>query len=153
MQVLKILKQQIDAELPDTDESLEIVDMARSFLVDREFRLVNMRKNAIESAASGKLLNGGGSSMTSSLSQTTPMQLTPSSSYDPFKRQDGKRKSISNSFSNIFRRPGSVGKLGSLNTPHIQCVLFVLFEPHENEATTLGKSQKVHRNSITSCLS
>uniref|UniRef100_A0A182WEG0 FHF complex subunit HOOK-interacting protein C-terminal domain-containing protein n=1 Tax=Anopheles minimus TaxID=112268 RepID=A0A182WEG0_9DIPT len=108
-QVLKILKQQIDAELPDTDESLEIVDMARSFLVDREFRLVNMRKNAIESAASGKLLNGGGSSMTSSLSQTTPMQLTPSSSYDPFKRQDGKRKSISNSFSNIFRRPGSVG--------------------------------------------
>uniref|UniRef100_A0A182MWJ7 FHF complex subunit HOOK-interacting protein C-terminal domain-containing protein n=1 Tax=Anopheles culicifacies TaxID=139723 RepID=A0A182MWJ7_9DIPT len=109
-QVLKILKQQIDAELPDTDESLEIVDMARSFLVDREFRLVNMRKNAIESAASGKLLNGGGSSMTSSLSQTTPMQLTPSSSYDPFKRQDGKRKSISNSFSNIFRRPGSVGK-------------------------------------------
>ncbi|XP_053670029.1 FHIP family protein AGAP011705 [Anopheles nili] len=111
-QVLKILKQQIDAELPDTDESLEIVDVARSFLVDREFRLVNMRKNAIESAASGKLLNGGGSSMTSSLSQTTPMQLTPSSSYDPFKRQDGKRKSISNSFSNIFRRPGSVASSG-----------------------------------------
>ncbi|XP_050081145.1 FHIP family protein AGAP011705 [Anopheles maculipalpis] len=111
-QVLKILKQQIDAELPDTDESLEIVDLARSFLVDREFRLVNMRKNAIESAASGKLLNGGGSSMTSSLSQTTPMQLTPSSSYDPFKRQDGKRKSISNSFSNIFRRPGSVASSG-----------------------------------------
>uniref|UniRef100_A0AAG5DTK5 FHF complex subunit HOOK-interacting protein C-terminal domain-containing protein n=1 Tax=Anopheles atroparvus TaxID=41427 RepID=A0AAG5DTK5_ANOAO len=108
-QVLKILKQQIDAELPDTDESLEIADVARTFLVDREFRLVNMRKNAIESAASGKLLNGGGSSMTSSLSQTTPMQLTPSSSYDPFKRQDSKRKSITNSFSNIFRRPGSVG--------------------------------------------
>uniref|UniRef100_A0A8W7PHI6 FHF complex subunit HOOK-interacting protein C-terminal domain-containing protein n=1 Tax=Anopheles coluzzii TaxID=1518534 RepID=A0A8W7PHI6_ANOCL len=117
-QVLKILKQQIDAELPDTDESLEIVDMARSFLVDREFRLVNMRKNAIESAASGKLLNGGGSSMTSSLSQTTPMQLTPSSSYDPFKRQDGKRKSISNSFSNIFRRPGSVGSSNSNGLNH-----------------------------------
>uniref|UniRef100_A0A2M4BB40 FHF complex subunit HOOK-interacting protein C-terminal domain-containing protein n=1 Tax=Anopheles marajoara TaxID=58244 RepID=A0A2M4BB40_9DIPT len=125
-QVLKILKQQIDAELPDTDEALEIVDVARSFLVDREFRLVNMRKNAIE-ATSGtgiggrqSLYNGsgvggggtgsaGGSMMTSSLSQTTPMQLTPSSSYDPFKRQDSKRKSISNSFSNIFRRPGSVG--------------------------------------------
>ncbi|XP_058118066.1 FHIP family protein AGAP011705 [Anopheles ziemanni] len=112
-QVLKILKQQIDAELPDTDESLEIADVARTFLVDREFRLVNMRKNAIESAASGgKLLNGGGSSMTSSLSQTTPMQLTPSSSYDPFKRQDSKRKSITNSFSNIFRRPGSVASSG-----------------------------------------
>ncbi|XP_052862097.1 FHIP family protein AGAP011705 [Anopheles cruzii] len=124
-QVLKILKQQIDAELPDTDESLEIVDVARSYLVDREFRLVNMRKNAIESSVTGgggggvggglagiQLLNGGGSTMTSSLSQTTPMQLTPSSSYDPFKRQDSKRKSISNSFSNIFRRPGSVASSG-----------------------------------------
>ncbi|XP_035788858.1 UPF0518 protein AGAP011705-like isoform X2 [Anopheles albimanus] len=129
-QVLKILKQQIDAELPDTDEALEIVDVARSFLVDREFRLVNMRKNAIEATsgigAGGRqsLYNGsgvgggggsgsaGGSMMTSSLSQTTPMQLTPSSSYDPFKRQDSKRKSISNSFSNIFRRPGSVASSG-----------------------------------------
>ncbi|KFB46513.1 AGAP011705-PA-like protein [Anopheles sinensis] len=118
-QVLKILKQQIDAELPDTDESLEIADVARTFLVDREFRLVNMRKNAIESAASGgKLLNGGGSSMTSSLSQTTPMQLTPSSSYDPFKRQDSKRKSITNSFSNIFRRPGSVGSSNGNGLSH-----------------------------------
>uniref|UniRef100_A0A2M4A2K6 Protein with signal anchor n=1 Tax=Anopheles triannulatus TaxID=58253 RepID=A0A2M4A2K6_9DIPT len=131
-QVLKILKQQIDAELPDTDEALEIVDVARSFLVDREFRLVNMRKNAIEATsgtgAGGRqpLYNGsgggvggtgsaGGSMMTSSLSQTTPMQLTPSSSYDPFKRQDSKRKSISNSFSNIFRRPGSVGSSNGSN--------------------------------------
>uniref|UniRef100_A0A182MXU7 FHF complex subunit HOOK-interacting protein C-terminal domain-containing protein n=1 Tax=Anopheles dirus TaxID=7168 RepID=A0A182MXU7_9DIPT len=102
----------------DTPSFHQIVDVARSFLVDREFRLVNMRKNAIESAASGKLLNGGGSSMTSSLSQTTPMQLTPSSSYDPFKRQDGKRKSISNSFSNIFRRPGSVGSSGGNGMSH-----------------------------------
>ncbi|XP_050090687.1 FHIP family protein AGAP011705 isoform X2 [Anopheles aquasalis] len=130
-QVLKILKQQIDAELPDTDEALEIVDVARSFLVDREFRLVNMRKNAIEASSgvatggrqSGSLYGSGGgggggagivggSMMTSNLSQTTPMQLTPSSSYDPFKRQDSKRKSISNSFSNIFRRPGSVASSG-----------------------------------------
>uniref|UniRef100_A0A182QZS2 FHF complex subunit HOOK-interacting protein C-terminal domain-containing protein n=1 Tax=Anopheles farauti TaxID=69004 RepID=A0A182QZS2_9DIPT len=134
-QVLKILKQQIDAELPDTDESLEIVDVARSFLVDREFRLVNMRKNAIESAASGKLLNGGGSSMTSSLSQTTPMQLTPSSSYDPFKRQDGKRKSISNSFSNIFRRPGSVGSGGSNGMNH---------SPNGRQPQSFTSSSSVH---------
>ncbi|XP_062561638.1 FHIP family protein AAEL005291 isoform X1 [Armigeres subalbatus] len=119
-QVLKILKQQIDAELPDCDESLEIVDVARSFLVDREFRLINMRKNAIESNPNSSrllLLNGGAGpsgtvSMTSSLSQTTPMQLTPSSSYDPFKRNDSKRKSISNSFSSIFRRPGSSASSG-----------------------------------------
>uniref|UniRef100_A0A8D8N8J6 UPF0518 protein CPIJ015043 n=2 Tax=Culex pipiens TaxID=7175 RepID=A0A8D8N8J6_CULPI len=122
-QVLKILKQQIDAELPECEESLEIVDVARSFLVDREFRLINMRKNAIESnvvlGGSGpggpRLSNGGGgtgSSITSSLSQTTPMQLTPSSSYDPFKRNDTKRKSITNSFSSIFRRPGSSASSG-----------------------------------------
>ncbi|XP_055536086.1 FHIP family protein AAEL005291 isoform X2 [Wyeomyia smithii] len=123
-QVLKILKQQIDAELPDGDESLEIVDVARSFLVDREFRLINMRKNAIESSTSsnkqpllfngtGTLMGGSGSiSMTSSLSQTTPMQLTPSSSYDPFKRNDAKRKSIGTSFSGFFRRPASSASSG-----------------------------------------
>uniref|UniRef100_A0A1Q3FCH4 FHF complex subunit HOOK-interacting protein C-terminal domain-containing protein n=1 Tax=Culex tarsalis TaxID=7177 RepID=A0A1Q3FCH4_CULTA len=119
-QVLKILKQQIDAELPECEESLEIVDVARSFLVDREFRLINMRKNAIESnvvlsgtvGSNPRLSNGGTSSITSSLSQTTPMQLTPSSSYDPFKRNDSKRKSITNSFSSIFRRPGSSASSG-----------------------------------------
>ncbi|XP_055619446.1 FHIP family protein AAEL005291 isoform X2 [Toxorhynchites rutilus septentrionalis] len=120
-QVLKILKQQIDAELPDCDESLEIVDVARSLLVDREFRLINMRKNAIESNTStGRVLTsgiGGGGvgscvSMTSGLSQATPMQLTPGSSYDPFKRNDIKRKSISSSFSSIFKRPGSSASSG-----------------------------------------
>ncbi|XP_053690260.1 FHIP family protein AAEL005291 isoform X2 [Sabethes cyaneus] len=127
-QVLKILKQQIDAELPECEESLEIVDVARSFLVDREFRLINMRKNAIESSTGGSsklVYNGAGSSltggsgsysMTSSLSQTTPMQLTPSSSYDPFKRNDTKRKSIGNSFSGFFRRPASSGGGSSNNT-------------------------------------
>lgn len=125
-QVLKILKQQIDAELPECEESLEIVDVARSFLVDREFRLINMRKNAIESnvvlGPSGPnprlSSNGGPNSITSSLSQTTPMQLTPSSSYDPFKRNDTKRKSITNSFSSIFRRPGSSGGSTSNTSVH-----------------------------------
>ncbi|XP_058466819.1 FHIP family protein AAEL005291 isoform X1 [Malaya genurostris] len=114
-QVLKILKQQIDAELSDCDESLEIVDVARSFLVDREFQLINMRKNAIESNTGSKLplsVTVASVPMTSSMSQTTPMQLTPSSSYDPFKRNDLKRKSISNSFSGFFRRPGSSASSG-----------------------------------------
>ncbi|XP_058466827.1 FHIP family protein AAEL005291 isoform X3 [Malaya genurostris] len=118
-QVLKILKQQIDAELSDCDESLEIVDVARSFLVDREFQLINMRKNAIESNTGSKLplsVTVASVPMTSSMSQTTPMQLTPSSSYDPFKRNDLKRKSISNSFSGFFRRPGSSGGSSSSNT-------------------------------------
>lgn len=140
-QVLKILKQQIDAELPECEESLEIVDVARSFLVDREFRLINMRKNAIESnvvlGGSGpggpRLSNGGGgtgSSITSSLSQTTPMQLTPSSSYDPFKRNDTKRKSITNSFSSIFRRPGSSGELF-----RFLCFSFLFASPFSSHTT------------------
>lgn len=101
-QVLKILKQQIDAELIVTEEILEVIDVARSFLIDREFRLVNARKNAMEAVKFNR--NGFNTNQTSS------PQLTPSSSYDPFKRSDSKRKSITTSFSNIFRRPSLAGK-------------------------------------------
>lgn len=94
LQLLKILKQQIDAELPVSEESLELVDNSRFELIDREQRLVNARKNAIEGSKNG-----------SNISATTPPQLTPSSSYDPFKRGDTKRKSFSSSLSNIFKRP------------------------------------------------
>lgn len=99
-QVLKILKQQIDAELIVSEEILEVIDVARSFLIDREFRLVNARKNAIEAVKFSR--NGFNSN------QASP-QLTPSSSYDPFKRSDSKRKSITTSFSNMFRRPSLAG--------------------------------------------
>ncbi|CAD7081204.1 unnamed protein product [Hermetia illucens] len=109
-QVLRILKQQIDAELPVTEDSLEIIDVARSFLVDREFRLLNARKNAVESSKNpGK--NGSSYNQTTyaNISATTPPQLTPSSSYDPFRRSDPKRKSFSQSLANVFRRQnGSV---------------------------------------------
>lgn len=88
-QVLKILKQQIDAELPMTEDSLELIDIARTFLIDREFKLINARKIALEAfKTSGK---------NSSTQQTQ-------SSYDPFKRLDEKRKSSGNSIMNIFRR-------------------------------------------------
>lgn len=89
-QVLKILKQQIDAELPMTEESLEMIDTARTFLIDREFRLINARKIALEA-------------LKSNATQTF------ATSYDPFKRQDGKRKSIGNRnpIMNIFRRPSA----------------------------------------------
>lgn len=108
-QVLKILKQQIDAELPVCEKSLELVDSARTSLIEREFQLVNMRKNAMElSKASGQ--NGiecHQASSIANISSTTPLQLTPSSSYDPFNRTENKRKNITNSFANIFRRPSS----------------------------------------------
>ncbi|XP_055378728.1 FHIP family protein GJ17503 isoform X2 [Condylostylus longicornis] len=102
-QVLRILKQQIDAELPPTEDSLEIIDVARSWLIDREFRLIYARKSAVESSKNpGR--NGLPYNQTTyaNISSTTPPQLTPSSSYDPFKRTDSKRRSFSKSISNIF---------------------------------------------------
>lgn len=109
-QVLKILKQQIDAELPVSETSLEHVDSGRTNLIEREFRLVNARKSAIEQTRNpGKNGLSYHQTSTANISATTPPQLTPSSSYDPFKRSEPKRKSISHSFSSIFRRPSSSG--------------------------------------------
>lgn len=107
-QVLKILKQQIDAELPVCEESLEHIDAGRTSLIEREFRLINFRKNAIELSK-----NPGQNGVkyhqmsTANISSTTPPLLTPSSSYDPFKRIEAKKKSLTNSFTNIFRRPSN----------------------------------------------
>ena len=94
--MLKILKQQIDAELPSTDESLEVIDGARSFLVDRENRLLNTRKTAIDAkAVRGEFGKGTSSQMaTSNVSSSTPPQLTAGSSYDPFRRSEANRKSL-----------------------------------------------------------
>lgn len=96
-QVLKILKQQIDAELPMTEESLELIDNGRTFLIDREFRLINARKIALEALK------------TSNKSAQSPQGSGASQlqSYDPFKRQDGKRKSAGNPIMNMFRRPSA----------------------------------------------
>lgn len=98
-QILKILKQQIDAELPPTEDSLEMIDVARTFLVDREFRLLNLRKNPVD--------NDNTSPVRRNTSASNPVQLTPSSTYDPFKRNDSKRISLSKSISSIFGRRGS----------------------------------------------
>lgn len=114
--MLRILKQQIDAEIPTNEKSLEFIDVARSFLVDREFRLINIRRNAIEASKNtgnrnGQINSSYNQTTTANLSAGSPVQLTPSSSYDPFKRGDSKRRSLTSSFSNIFRRPSSAGKL------------------------------------------
>lgn len=106
-QVLKILKQQIDAELPICEESLEHIDAGRTNLIEREFRLVNARNNNAFEITKNPGANGIKYSQASNTSSTTPPQLTPSSSYDPFKRAEAKRKSIKTSFKDIFRRPSS----------------------------------------------
>ncbi|XP_034668235.1 UPF0518 protein GL19323 isoform X3 [Drosophila subobscura] len=134
-QVLRILKQQIDAELPVTEDSLEIIDVARSSLIDREFRLVNARKGNENSplhhhhhqqqpqatpSLQQQQQQGQQRSAYATLSAATPVQATPSSAYDPFKRSDNKRKSISKSISSMFSRrstpnpPPSAGAASTL---------------------------------------
>lgn len=105
------MKQQIDAELSVCEESLEHADNARTILIEREMRLVNARKNAFD----GNKSNGVNYQQTSNTSSTTPPQLTPSSSYDPFKRAESKRKNITNSISNIFRRSSNSNSSNSNN--------------------------------------
>lgn len=117
--MLRILKQQIDAELPMCEDSLEIVDVARSYLIDREFRLINARKasdNSPVHIAKNTLppqhqqQRLGQQTTFANISSASPVQVTPSSSYDPFRRNDNKRKSISKSITNMFSRKAS-GKL------------------------------------------
>lgn len=100
-QVLKILKQQIDAELPMVEDSLELIDVGRTFLIDREFKLINARKIALEALKSTNR-NNPSSSLSSSSSQSN--QQSNLQIYDPFKRHDEKRKSSGSSIMNIFRR-------------------------------------------------
>ncbi|XP_037708956.1 UPF0518 protein CG3558 isoform X4 [Drosophila subpulchrella] len=116
-QVLRILKQQIDAELPVTEDSLEIIDVARSSLIDREFRLANARKgnegSPMHHSQQQQLATNSGQqqgqlrSAYASLSAATPVQATPTSAYDPFKRSDNKRRSISKSITSMFSRKSS----------------------------------------------
>lgn len=80
-----------------TEESLEMIDIGRTFLIDREFKLINARKIALEALKSN------------AASTPSSSQLQ---SYDPFKRQDVKRKSIGNPIMNIFRRPASSSTSG-----------------------------------------
>lgn len=149
-QLLRILKQQIDAELPVSVDSLELVDLGRADLIEREFRLINVRRNAVEGLAPSPaktgvggfkaymnvaqvLIGGGGgggaggltmaagsstmtaTTTTAQLSSTTPPQATASSTYDPFRRGDSKRRSITTSLSNIFKRQpsGNANSMGA----------------------------------------
>ncbi|XP_011177239.2 FHIP family protein GJ17503 isoform X4 [Zeugodacus cucurbitae] len=121
-QMLRILKQQIDAELPMCEDSLEIVDVARSYLIDREFRLINVRKasdNSPVHIAKNTLppqhpqQRLGQQTTFANISSASPVQVTPSSSYDPFRRNDNKRKSISKSITNMFSRKANGGSTGS----------------------------------------
>lgn len=108
-QVLKILKQQIDAELPTTEDSLELIDIGRTFLIDREFKLINARKIALEALKSTNKSNS------LQVNNNQPSSSSQTHAFDPFKRQDEKRKSSSSSILNIFRRTTAPNSISNGN--------------------------------------
>ncbi|KAL7741042.1 hypothetical protein ACLKA6_013477 [Drosophila palustris] len=136
-QVLRMLKQQIDAELPVAENSLEIIDVARSYLIDREFRLVNARKVSDNSplhqqqhnnhhqqqqqhqqlANNAAQQQGQQRSTYATLSAATPVQASPSSAYDPFRRSDNKRRSISKSITSMFSRRSASSTAPATSNP------------------------------------
>ncbi|KAG8267164.1 hypothetical protein J6590_057003 [Homalodisca vitripennis] len=87
-QVLGSLKQRIEAALAAETRGLEgVIREAQNYLLEREDRLVNVRRHALEA----------------------PCSLPPTiqSSPDPFDRGDSKRRSFSMALSSVFRRNGT----------------------------------------------
>ncbi|XP_068144021.1 FHIP family protein GK23746 isoform X1 [Drosophila tropicalis] len=173
-QVLRILKQQIDAELPVTEDSLEIIDVARSSLIDREFRLVNARKGNENSPLHQQQSlqhshhlqplptqqqTGAGVQQRSAyatLSAATPVQATPFSAYDPFKRSNNSRRSISKSITSMFSRKSTVPAPAIAPTP-ASSGLSQIYAFFTGAATTImgnnnQSSNQTHLNSSTSAV-
>ncbi|XP_043665560.1 FHIP family protein AAEL005291-like [Vespula pensylvanica] len=102
-QVLASLKHKIDQFLSKYDNVDLLVDQARSFLIGREDRLVNARKNALEATA--QFACSKRNSLTS----------------DSFLRGEPKRRSLTSSFTQMFRRAsntsGSVSLTNSISQP------------------------------------
>ncbi|XP_046815159.1 FHIP family protein GI14169-like isoform X1 [Vespa crabro] len=102
-QVLASLKRKIDQYLFKHDNVDLLVDQARSFLIGREDRLVNARKNALEATA--QFACSKRNSLTS----------------DSFLRGEPKRRSLTSSFTQMFRRAsntsGSVSLTNSISQP------------------------------------
>ncbi|XP_015429296.1 PREDICTED: UPF0518 protein AAEL005291 [Dufourea novaeangliae] len=85
-QVLASLKHKIDQFLSEHNNVDVLVEQARLFLISREDKLVNARKNALEAAA-----------------QTAPVKRN-SLTGEPFSRGESKRWSFTSSFTQMLRR-------------------------------------------------
>ncbi|XP_012279879.1 UPF0518 protein AAEL005291 isoform X2 [Orussus abietinus] len=88
-QVLASLKHRIDQFLVKHEDVDLLVEQARSFLIGREDRLVNARKNVLE--ASAQIATNRRNSFAS----------------EPFSRGEPKRRSLTSSFTQMFRRTGA----------------------------------------------
>ncbi|XP_015173934.1 PREDICTED: UPF0518 protein AAEL005291-like isoform X3 [Polistes dominula] len=102
-QVLASLKHKIDQFLSKHDNVDLLVDQARSFLIGREDRLVNARKNALEATA--QFACNKRNSLTN----------------DSFLRGEPKRRSFTSSFTQMFRRAsntsGTINLTNSISQP------------------------------------
>nr|CAD7430578.1 unnamed protein product [Timema monikensis] len=85
VQVLGSLKYRIDQYLSRHDNTEELLASAREFLLLREDRLVNARKNALEASS-------------------PPSRRNSLSTTEPFSRGEPKRRSFSSALSSMFRR-------------------------------------------------
>ncbi|XP_037937042.1 UPF0518 protein CG3558 isoform X2 [Teleopsis dalmanni] len=159
-QVLRILKQQIDAELPVIEDSLEIIDVARSHLIDREFRLINARKAGENSPMHSAISKANTQQQTvyANISSSSPVQVTPSSSYDPFRRNDTKRKSISKSITSMFSRKTNASSglsqiyaffTGSTNSPFSSGGGSSTTGPQQTNSTTTTTNSLTRETSLT----
>lgn len=73
LQILLSIKQEIDESVLDDPDCFRLVEDAQSFLIDREIRLTNTRKNAIESTSSKSVYSEPGKNalLSSQLSQNS----------------------------------------------------------------------------------
>ncbi|XP_033216666.1 UPF0518 protein CPIJ015043 isoform X2 [Belonocnema kinseyi] len=99
-QVLACLKQKIDNFLSKHDDVDSLVEQARAFLIGREDKLVNARKNALEAAA-----------------RSSSTERRNSTNSEPFTRGEPKRRSLTSSLSQMFRRSSGSSPFGSLTSP------------------------------------
>ncbi|XP_076644394.1 FHIP family protein AGAP011705 isoform X3 [Halictus rubicundus] len=102
-QVLASLKHKIDQFLSQHNNVDVLVEQARLFLISREDKLVNARKNALEAAA-----------------YSAPVKRN-SLSGEPFSRGESKRWSFTSSFTQMLRRssgnPGPGSLVSAINQP------------------------------------
>ncbi|CAK9811492.1 FHIP family protein AAEL005291 [Anthophora plagiata] len=116
-QVLASLKHKIDQFLSQHNNVDILVEQARLFLINREDKLVNARKNALEAAA-----------------HSAPAKRN-SLSGEPFSRGESKRWSLTSSFTQMLRRSsGNSGPSSSINTVHQSAGI------SENQLEAIGHS-------------
>ncbi|XP_076761378.1 FHIP family protein AGAP011705 isoform X2 [Xylocopa sonorina] len=126
-QVLASLKHKIDQFLSQHNNIDVLVEQARLFLINREDKLVNARKNALEAAA-----------------HSAPVKRN-SLSGEPFSRGESKRWSLTSSFTQMLRRSsGSSGPNNLINTVNQSTSI------SENQLETMGHGSRYRYYTKTS---